>query len=48
MGVGAVVAMGTIRMSLSRFTTDQEVAQVGGLLPGLVKDLRDTGPMARR
>ncbi len=48
MNVSAGFAMGTVRMSLSRFTTEGEIARVVGVLPGLVQELRDAGPMARR
>jgi len=48
MGVEASLALGTLRLSLSRYTTEEETRCVGELLPALVKELRDTGPMARR
>jgi len=48
MGVEHALALGTLRLSLSRYTTEAEIAQVGELLPGLVRELRDTGPMTRR
>ena len=48
MGVEPALARGTIRISLSRFTTEAEITAVGGLLPGLVQELRGAGPMARR
>lgn len=48
MGVDAGLALGTLRLSLSRFTTEDEIAQVVEVLPGLVHELRDAGPMVRR
>ena len=48
MNVDAGFAVGTVRLSLSRFTTEGEIARVVGVLPGLVQELRDAGPMARR
>ncbi len=48
MGVEAGLALGTLRLSLSRFTTEDEIAQVVEVLPGLVHELRDAGPMVRR
>ncbi len=40
MGVSAAFTGGTIRLSLSRFTTMEEIHQVSEMLPGLVEDLR--------
>lgn len=48
MGVEHALALGTLRLSLSRYTTEAEIARVGELLPRLVRELRDTGPMTRR
>jgi len=48
MGVDGSFALGTVRMSLSRFTTEDEIARVVEVLPGFVQELRDAGPMARR
>lgn len=48
MSVDTRLALGTLRLSLSRYTTQGEITRVGELLPGLVMELRDTGPMARR
>ncbi len=47
MGVEPALAMGTLRLSLSRFTTEVEITDLAGMLPGLVKELREAGPMAR-
>ncbi len=48
MGVAPALARGTLRLSLSRYTTEVEIQVVAELLPVLVQELRDTGPMARR
>jgi cysteine desulfurase len=48
MGVDPSLALGTLRLSLSCETTEGEITRVGELIPGLVKELRDTGPMTRR
>ncbi len=48
MGVDGGLALGTVRMSLSRFTTEEDIKRVVEVLPSLVKELRDAGPMARR
>ncbi len=45
MGVEAPLALGTLRLSLSRYTTEDEITRVGDLLPGLAKELRSTGSM---
>jgi cysteine sulfinate desulfinase/cysteine desulfurase-like protein len=39
--------MGTIRISLSRYTTEEEIQAVSGMLPGIVEDLRNSSPFAR-
>ncbi len=48
MGVEARLALGTLRFSLSRDTTEAEIRRAGELVPELVRELRDTGPLARR
>lgn len=48
MGVDGAFALGTVRLSLSRYTTEDEIARVVEVLPGLVQELRDARPMARR
>lgn len=48
MGVDAELARGTLRLSLSRYTTEAEIARVVDLLPEMVRELRDAGPMTRR
>ena len=46
MAVPAEYARGTIRVSLSRYTTDEEVGQLAACLPGMVAELRRAGPFA--
>jgi cysteine desulfurase len=48
MGVPSGEALGTVRFSLSRFTTEAEIRQVIGLVPVLVAELRAAGAMGRR
>ena len=48
MGVPAGEALGTVRFSLSRFTTEAEILRVVELVPELVAELRNTGAMGRR
>ena len=40
MGVPAALGLGTVRFSLSRFTTAEEMAVVAGKVPELVRGLR--------
>jgi len=47
MGVEPRLALGTIRFSLSRDTTDQEIQTVVELLPSLLEELRGRGPVGR-
>ena len=47
MGVEHALAMGTIRFSLSRYTTDQDIQTAVELLPGMLDDLRTRGPVGR-
>ena len=47
MGVDAVHAKGTLRLSLGRATTAAEVQAVEDLLPGLVAELRGSGAFSR-
>ncbi len=47
MGLPLEFAMGTIRVSLSRYTTLEEVQAVQGMLPGLVEDLRRSTPFIK-
>ncbi len=48
MGVPDGEARGTVRFSLSRYTTEAETLKVIGLVPGLVAELRNAGAMGRR
>ena len=48
MGVAKEVAMGTIRVSLSRYTTADEIAQLSQMLPGLIAELRSQSVFAGR
>ncbi len=48
MGVEPRAALGTVRFSLSRYTTGAELDQVLDLVPGLVAELRSSGAMGRR
>ena len=41
-------ALGTVRFSMSRYSTAAEIQRLTELLPGLVADLRAAGPMGRR
>ena len=41
-------AQGTVRFSLGRYTTDEEIDRVVGLVPDLVAELRASGAMGRR
>lgn len=47
MGVPKEYALGTIRISLSRYTTADEIGMVSEMLPGLVKDLRGSELFAK-
>jgi cysteine desulfurase len=48
MGVEPSLALGTVRFSLSRATTEAEILKVIDLMPGLVTGLRASGAMGRR
>lgn len=48
MGIPTELARGTVRLSLSRETTSEEVEAVVSVLPQVVRDLRASGSMARR
>ncbi len=45
MGLTHEVAHGSLRMTLSEFTTEEEIDYVLGVLPGIVKKLRDMSPL---
>jgi len=48
MGVPPELARGTVRFSLSRYTTGAEIDRVLELVPDLVAELRASGAMGRR
>jgi cysteine desulfurase len=48
MGAEPSLAKGTVRFSMSRYTTSEDIQRLEDLLPGLVADLRASGPMGRR
>ncbi len=48
MGVPPAEAMGSVRFSLSRYTTDAEIARVLETLPAILDELRAQGPLGRR
>ena len=48
MAVEAREALGTVRFSLSRYTTGEEILKVAGLVPGMVAELRASGALGRR
>lgn len=47
MGMTPADARGTLRFSLSRTTTEAEIARVEAVLPGIVEELRREGPLGR-
>jgi cysteine desulfurase len=46
MGLSAMQARGTIRFSLSRYTTQEEVDYVLEHLPGIISKLRAMSPLS--
>lgn len=48
MGAEPAQALGTVRFSMSRYTTEAEARRLQALLPELVGELRNAGPMGRR
>lgn len=48
MGVSPELARGTVRLSLSRETTAEEVEAVVSVLPQVIQELRDSGSLTRR
>lgn len=44
MGLPYTILHGSIRFSLSRFTTEEDIQQVVNVMPGIVKKLRDISP----
>jgi len=47
MGIPFTAIHGSIRFSLSRYTTDAEIDRVIELLPGIIKELRQLSPFGR-
>ena len=47
MGVPFTAIHGSIRFSLSRYTTGSEIDRVIGIMPGIIKDLRMLSPFGR-
>ena len=47
MGIPYTAVHGSIRFSLSRYTTEEEVDQVINIMPAIVKELRDLSPFGR-
>ena len=48
MGVPFTAAHGSIRFSLSRYNTDEDIAFVLERLPGIIRRLREISPFARK
>ena len=48
MGASAGLARGTVRFSLSRYSTEAELQRLTALLPGLGQELRTSGPLGTR
>ena len=48
MAVETGEALGTVRFSLSRFSTREEIQKVAGMVPELVAELRASGALGRR
>jgi cysteine desulfurase len=48
MAVEPAEALGTVRFSLSRYSTEAEILKVAGLVPGLVAELLAAGALGRR
>ena len=48
MGVPFTYAHGSIRFSLSRYTTEAEIDKVLEVMPGVIKTLREISPFTRR
>ena len=47
MGVPFTAIHGSIRFSLSRYTTESEIDRVIEIMPGIIKDLRMLSPFGR-
>ena len=48
MGIAKEYLMGTIRVSLSRYTTEEEIAKISAMLAEIVEELRRVPPFAGR
>ena len=48
MGVDPAESQGSIRFSLSRYTTREDIDYVLGILPPIIKRLRDMSPLYER
>jgi cysteine desulfurase len=48
MGVPATAIHGSIRFSLSRYNTEEEIDKVIEIMPGLIKELRNLSPYGRQ
>ncbi|HLO68092.1 MAG TPA: aminotransferase class V-fold PLP-dependent enzyme [Holophaga sp.] len=48
MGVDPAEALGSVRFSLSRYTTEAGIARLEEILPGILEELRAQGPLGRR
>jgi cysteine desulfurase len=47
MGVPFTAIHGSIRFSLSRYNTEEEIGRVTGIMPGIIKELRQLSPFGR-
>jgi cysteine desulfurase len=47
MGVPYTAVHGSIRFSLSRYNTEQEIDAVLNILPGIIRELRELSPFGR-
>jgi cysteine desulfurase len=47
MGVPFTAIHGSIRFSLSRYNTEEEIDRVIDIMPGIIKDLRMLSPFGR-
>ena len=47
MGIPYTAVHGSIRFSLSRYTTEQEIDRVIEVMPGIIRELRELSPFGR-
>jgi cysteine desulfurase len=47
MGVPYTAVHGSIRFSLSRYNTEEEIDRVIEIMPGIIKELRELSPFGR-